>query len=263
MGVDKVDKTARLYHGARLAFSAAAVIAVAGVGAGMALPGASFLRQISPAAAAAVALYGVLCLLSARRRGARLLRYAWLALAALFILTFIAVEIVIIASSGGDVALDDEPPTRYMIVLGAGLNGAEPSAALVSRLRVALEYLERHGDIICVVSGGQGANESIPEADAMKRWLTARGVAPERILTETASTSTAENIRLSLEALRSEYGDVGGAIICSNGYHLFRAKYLAERAGVDARTLSAPDYYAYLGALGYFREFFAVVLMWR
>jgi uncharacterized SAM-binding protein YcdF (DUF218 family) len=247
----------------RVAFIAAVIIAAAGVGLGIALPGGSFLRQILPLAAAAIAMYGCLCLLNGRWRLMRWLRYIWIALAALFIAAFISVEAVIIMNAHSDFTLDEPPPSKYMIVLGAGLNGSEPSEALASRLRTARDYLQRHGEVICVVSGGQGANEDIPEADAMKRWLTARGIAAERLLTERASTSTAENIRLSLELLRSEYGDVTDALICSDGYHLFRARRLAERNGATGYALEAPGRYVYLSVLGYFREFFSVALMWR
>ncbi|MDR1328763.1 MAG: YdcF family protein [Oscillospiraceae bacterium] len=253
----------KLCSQARLAYAAAVVIAVFGAGVGLTLPGAFFLLQISPLAAGAVALYGLLCSLNKRWRRVRWLRYAWLAAAALFIAAFVAVELLIAVNARGDVLMDEPPPARYMIVLGAGLNGSVPSAALQSRLETAREYLELHGEVICVVSGGQGANEDIPEAEAMKRWLTERGIGAERILAEPASANTAENIRFSLELLRSEYDDTDGAIICSNGYHLFRARWLAGRSGVAAYTLSAPDYYTYLGVLGCFREFFSVALMWR
>ncbi|MDR1134564.1 MAG: YdcF family protein [Clostridiales Family XIII bacterium] len=253
----------KLTHQTRIAFIAAVIIAVVGISVGIALPGGSFLRQISPLAAGAVALYGVLCLLNRRWRKVRRLRYAWLILAALFAAAFISVEAVIIVNAHSDFELGEAPPSKYLIVLGAGVNGADPSATLVSRLRTAREYLEQHGELICVVSGGQGANEDISEAEAMKLWLTERGIAPERILMEQESASTAENMRFSLELLRSEYGYVTDTLICSNGYHLFRARWLAERYGTNSYALKAPDYYAYLGTLGYFREFFSVALMWR
>ncbi|MDR1205536.1 MAG: YdcF family protein [Peptococcaceae bacterium] len=257
------DNALKLARQTRFALIAAAVIAVAGAGVGAALPGGFFLRQISPPAAGAVALYGGLCLLNRRWRWVRRLRCAWLILAFLFAVTFISIETAILVNARSDSALDEPPPSKYLIVLGAGLNGSEPSATLISRLRTAREYLERHGEVVCVVSGGQGADEDVSEAEAMKRWLAGHGIAAERILTEGASTSTAENIRFSLELLRSEYGDVTDALICSNGYHLFRARWLAERGGATGYALKAPDRYAYLGALGYFREFFSVALMWR
>jgi uncharacterized SAM-binding protein YcdF (DUF218 family) len=254
--------TLNLARHVRVAFIAAAIIATVGIVVGSALPGGFFLRQILPIAAAAIALYGCLCLLNRRYKWIRWLRYAWITAAALFALSFISVEAVIVLNAHSDFALDGPPPSKYMIVLGAGLRGSEPSAALVSRLQTALDYLKLHGEVICVVSGGQGANEDIPEADAMKFWLAARGIAPERILTESASTSTEENIRLSLELLRSEYDEVTDALICSNGYHLFRARWLMGRHGAAGYALKATERYAYLSALGYFREFFAVALMW-
>jgi uncharacterized SAM-binding protein YcdF (DUF218 family) len=250
----------KLARQTRIAFTAATIIAAAGV-VGFVLPGGFFLRQILPLAAVAIALYGGLCLLNRRWRWVRWLRYVWLTLAALFVVAFVSVEIVLIVNAHSDSALDEPSPSRYMIVLGAGLNGSEPSAALASRLETAHEYLQWHLEVICVVSGGQGANEDIPEAEAMKRWLTARGIAEERVLTESASTNTAENIRFSFELLRSEYGDVTDTLICSTGYHLFRARWLTERNGATGYALKAPERYAYLSILGYFREFFSVALM--
>ena len=62
-------------------------------------------------------------------------------------------------------------PASAIVVLGAGVNGETPSAALWSRIRAAENYLEIHPGVPVVLSGGQGAGEAISEAEAMRRAL--------------------------------------------------------------------------------------------
>ena len=71
-----------------------------------------------------------------------------------------------------------------LIVLGAGVNGEEPSQDLKNRLDRALEYYKKNPDAVFVLSGGKGPQEDITEALAMQRYLTERGVPEENILKE-------------------------------------------------------------------------------
>ena len=52
-------------------------------------------------------------------------------------------------------------------MLGAGLKGDTPSLALERRLEKAAEYMNKNGNAIAIVSGGQGKGETISEAKAM------------------------------------------------------------------------------------------------
>lgn len=65
-----------------------------------------------------------------------------------------------------------------VIVLGAGVNGTEPSLSLRTRLDAALDYLERWPEIPVVLTGGQGYGEEITEAACMYAYLTEHGVDP-------------------------------------------------------------------------------------
>lgn len=65
----------------------------------------------------------------------------------------------------------------YIIIPGAGLNGDKPSPVLEMRLSYSCSYLEAHPETIVIVSGGQGPTEPISEAESMKNWLTAKGIA--------------------------------------------------------------------------------------
>ena len=82
----------------------------------------------------------------------------------------------------------------YIIVLGAQMKPAGPSAVLKFRLDAAYEYLTVNEGTICVVSGGQGSNEPCTEAEGMYQYLVEKGISPERILLEDQSTDTSENI---------------------------------------------------------------------
>ena len=80
-----------------------------------------------------------------------------------------------------------------IIVLGAGLKGDTPSLALERRLEKAAEYMNKNGNAIAIVSGGQGKGETISEAQAMENYLLNHGIREDRIIKEDNSTSTYEN----------------------------------------------------------------------
>src|SRR5699024_9337640 len=82
---------------------------------------------------------------------------------------------------------------QAVIVLGAGLRGDRPSLLLRYRLDKAYEYACEHPDAIVITTGGQGRDETVPEGQAMRDYLIAKGLDPDRVLQETKSTSTEEN----------------------------------------------------------------------
>lgn len=147
---------------------------------------------------------------------------------------------------------------QYLLVLGAGVNGTEPSLSLRERLTAALDYLNEHPDTVCIVSGGQGGGEDITEAQCMYDWLTAHGVAPERILMEEQATSTAENLSYSLALLEAVGEKPSEIAVVSSEYHLFRAGLMAKRAGVTALGVPAHTGLWPLKVNYYFREIFGV-----
>ncbi|MBQ6430798.1 MAG: YdcF family protein [Oscillospiraceae bacterium] len=134
---------------------------------------------------------------------------------------------------------DDDPKADFVIVLGAGVNGDVPSKSLSERLQATQAYLERYPDAIAILSGGKGDGENLSEALCMYRWLTERGVAPERLRMEDRATTTEENLRYSLELIEAEFGArPETAAVVSSSYHLARASLLAEAEGL--RMLGVP-----------------------
>lgn len=127
------------------------------------------------------------------------------------------------------------PPTgneKVILVLGAGLRRDKPSTLLRYRLDKAYEYAVLHPDALVVTSGGQGRDEWVPEGQAMRDYLIEKGLDPDRVVAESASTSTEENFLFSLDLIRQYGYDENTPIVyVSNAFHCYRAGRYAQRAG--------------------------------
>lgn len=152
-------------------------------------------------------------------------------------------------------------PVDAVIVLGAGVNGREPSMALKSRLDAALAYLTDHPDVPVVLTGGQGYGEGITEAQCMYDYLTARGVEEERLLLEEQALNTAENFAYSKALLAQQGVDMEKALVAvvTNDFHVARSALIAEKQGLRMIGVGAPLPWKHLSVNYYLREAFAVV----
>lgn len=208
------------------------------------------------AGAAAVLLLYELC----ARRGLRRLRFVLTAALCFGFVCFLVAEVPVIRASRGDA----DAGADYLIVLGAGVNGSEPSLSMTDRLEAALAYLNAHPDCVAVVSGGQGPGEDITEAEAMRAWLSRRGVAEERIVLEDKATTTAENLRYSFDIIRERNEDIAETSIAvvSSEYHLYRAEAMARRLGVPVSGVAGRTSLPILRANYFLREAFAVWYLW-
>ena len=84
-----------------------------------------------------------------------------------------------------------------------------------------------------IPSGGQGKDEPMPEAEAMKRYLIARQIPEEKILPECRSRNTLENFALSGEVIRRTLPE-GKVAFATTNYHVFRSGLMAVKAGLEA-----------------------------
>lgn len=133
-----------------------------------------------------------------------------------------------------------ETGADYVIVLGAQWKTTGPSYVLQKRLDKAVAYLNANPETKVIVSGGQGYNEPISEAEGMKEYLTDAGIDPERILTEDASTNTTQNLVYSGELLDKSEDRV---VVITNNFHMFRALAIAKKQGyLHVEGLSAGTY---------------------
>lgn len=168
---------------------------------------------------------------------------------------FCFMEVLVISGFGSD----GEDGLPYLVVLGAQMKENGPSVALKRRLDRAYDYLVENPDTICVVSGGQGSNEPVSEAQGMKAYLVGRGIGERRIIMEDQSRDTQQNLAFSRELIPEEVTKVG--IVTSN-FHVYRSIQLARRQGFpDAQGLGATSGIYFLPN-NMLREFFGIMKDW-
>ena len=131
-------------------------------------------------------------------------------------------------------------PFTYLIVLGAKVEGAEPSPLLNDRINAAAKYMEENPHVIAIATGYRSEGAEISEAQCIYNGLTERGISPDRILMDDHATSTRENFQYALQLLEKELGRVPRNIgVLSSEFHLLRAKMIAKDHGIDAITIAA------------------------
>ena len=128
----------------------------------------------------------------------------------------------------------------YLIVLGTTVEGTEPSPMLGDRIEAAAKYMEKHPDVIAVVTGGKADDKNISEAQCMYNGLTEAGIASDRILMEDQATTTAENFKYSVALLEEKLGRCPNHIgILSSEFHLLRASIIAKSYGLNPTVIPA------------------------
>ncbi len=146
----------------------------------------------------------------------------------------------------------------YCIILGCGLlSGGKVSKLLAGRLDKAIElYRKDPTPPIMIPSGGQGPDEGVSEASAMRDYLIAHEIPEDMIRIEDQSVNTEENIRNSMKIINACGGGKYIAVVTSD-YHVYRAMRICHREGLKCTGIgSATASYYWPSAL--IREFAAV-----
>ena len=157
----------------------------------------------------------------------------------------------------------------YILILGCMIrkDGAL-TKLLQSRADRAVEFARMQEkatgkEIIFVPSGGQGDDEIMPEAQAIRNYLLSIGIPDERILPEDRSVNTYENLRNSAELIRRHSGRPDPKIAFSTtNYHVFRSGQIAARQGIDAEGIGSPTK-KYFWINAFVREFVAMIVSGR
>ena len=179
----------------------------------------------------------------------------------------LAFGLVILISFGSFLAIYGSRDTadyteNTVIVLGCGIRGERVSVGLAKRLNKAAEYHKKNPDAVIIVSGGQGPQEDIPEALAMKRYLVDKGIDESKIIMEEKSTSTITNFRYSREIMEREGLSLSSVVFVTNAYHVYRAVSYAKDEGFLEVNHLGTDIIWYTIPMNYMREMLAVMKMW-
>ncbi|MCM3599979.1 YdcF family protein [Robertmurraya korlensis] len=175
----------------------------------------------------------------------------------LFLISFFIVEGLILREAYLKDKYNKEE-IDFVIILGAGLRGEEPSKTLQGRLDAGLSFLLDNRDIPVIVSGGQGPGEAITEAEAMGTFLVENGVEKGRVYYESRSTDTNENLKFSSEMMTELGVEKPKILIITSDYHVFRSKLLAEEYGLTPFGLGGDSPF-FVKLNYYIREYFGVV----
>ena len=93
-------------------------------------------------------------------------------------------------------------------------------------------------EAILIPSGGQGQNEVMPEAEAMRRYLHSQGMPGELIWPEDQSANTYQNMEYSGRIIR-EIDPGGKVVFATTNYHVFRSGVWAGLAGLPAEGIGS------------------------
>jgi len=169
------------------------------------------------------------------------LRYAFRFVVAIGFAGFIICQGCILTQffSKGDEGAD------YIIVLGAQMRDWGPSVVYKARLDAAIEYLNNNPDTKVIVTGGQGANESVSEGEGGKKYLMEQGITEDRIIVESESIDTNQNISNAFDFVELT-SDMKIGIV-TNNFHVFRGVMIAKRyTDADVTGIAAFTEYQYL-----------------
>jgi uncharacterized SAM-binding protein YcdF (DUF218 family) len=129
-------------------------------------------------------------------------------------------------------------PAVAIVILGAAVwLGGRPSPKLARRTAEGARQWHAGAGRVVVPCGGTGRHPPA-EAEVMRALLLAAGVPDAAIHPETASASTAQNLRNARAILR----DLGIDRVClvSDRWHLPRARLIARRLGLGVASSAAP-----------------------
>ena len=151
----------------------------------------------------------------------------------------------------------------YIIIHGCGLiNGEKMTKLLSNRVDKAIEiYNKCKVKPTIIPSGGQGEDEKLSEAQAMKNYLLENGIPDDSIILEDRSTTTKENLLFSKEIIDSREGKKKTALVSSN-YHIYRCLKYARELGFKCTGIGA-KVAMYFWPSAVIREFIAVLLTRR
>lgn len=134
------------------------------------------------------------------------------------------------------VALEDVGQADAVIILGAAVYNGRPSATLARRLDKGLEVYQNSAVPKIIVSGDNGTRH-YNEVDAMRNYLTERGVPAEDVFMDHAGFNTYDSMVRAKEVFQ-----VKRAVIVTQHQHLLRSLYIARRVGLSACGVDVGGY---------------------
>ena len=152
----------------------------------------------------------------------------------------------------------------YIIILGSGLIGDKVPPLLAQRLEKGKTMYEKfHNHPKIVVSGGQGVDEPITEAEAMAQYLRQVGIPQEDIIIEQQSTNTLENLQFSKTILDQKSKENYYCLVVTNSFHSLRAGIYMRKLGIKGRSIGSRTALYFLPSAWIRETIGLIVLYWK
>lgn len=136
------------------------------------------------------------------------------------------------------------PDKDFIVILGCWFrkDGSLPPL-LRGRVDRALAFWRRQKaetgkEAVFIPSGGQGRDEPMPEAEAMRRYLLTQDIPDSLIVPETKSASTWQNMANAREIIAERQPDAK-TVFATTNYHVFRSGVWASEAGLPAEGIGS------------------------
>ena len=153
-----------------------------------------------------------------------------------------------------------QPPAENAtaVVLGAQIKDSGPSVMLWGRINSAEKYLESNENVSAVLSGGQGDDEPMSEAQAMKNILEDKGIETQRLYMEDKSTNTTENMKFSMQIIEENNLNNDLAVV-TDSFHQLRVRIIARQLGIEGEigSINSDTRFIYLPTFAV-REWIAI-----
>ncbi len=134
---------------------------------------------------------------------------------------------------------DEARTADAIVVFGAAEYNGTPSPVFKARLDHAYDLEERSLAPIVVTTGGSGGDRHFTEAGVGRDYLIQKGMASERILSETHGETSFESAQAVATLLKQRAAKT--CLVVSDGFHLYRVKRLFASQGIVAYGSPAPD----------------------
>lgn len=150
--------------------------------------------------------------------------------------------------------------SEYAVVLGAAVReDGNPSRIMRQRVKAALEFLEQNQDAMVILSGGQGPDEPMTEAECMYKTMLSLGADGSRLILEPESHTTRENLINSNAIIESRGGTNKTITVITSEFHQRRAAYIAHSLDLKICPVSGHTDQWFLRVNYTLREVFAFV----
>ena len=153
-------------------------------------------------------------------------------------------------------SLPDEDSYNYVIVFGSSVSmNNEQNTIINKRIDKAIEYANKHLETKFIMTGAKVSHDAFEEATYMKEYMMEKGIDESRILTDTMSINTFENISNALYIIKSDLVknniyenilDSPGSInssghnldylkigLLSSDFHLTRINLMSRKLGIN------------------------------